>query len=186
MQRGANFSRCGTYRYALRRCWDAARPPALIVGLNPSTADAERDDPTIRRCVRFARDWGFGGVVVGNLFAYRATRPAALRAAPAPVGPANDRWLRALTREAGIVVAAWGDDGRHGGRDRAVLRLLGAAHCLGTTKAGAPRHPLYVRADVAPRPFAGRGAAAAGRSAAARATASAPGARGRAGAAYAP
>lgn len=152
--RGATFSRCGAYRYALRRAWDASRPPALFVGLNPSTADAERDDPTIRRCIRFARDWGYGGVLVGNLFAFRATRPVDLKAAAAPVGRANDRWLRALAGEAAIVVVAWGNDGRHRGRDRAVLDLLGAVHCLGTTRSGAPRHPLYVRAAATPVAYA--------------------------------
>lgn len=100
MTGGAHLSACGAYRYALRRTWDPARPAALFVGLNPSTADAERDDPTTRRCVRFARDWGFGGLLVGNLFAYRATRPRDLRAAAEPVGPENDWWLAALAREA--------------------------------------------------------------------------------------
>lgn len=154
MLRSADFSPCRSYRYALRRTWDPARPAVLFVMLNPSTADAERDDPTIRRCVGFAQAWGFGGLVVGNLFAFGATRPADLRAAAEPVGPENDRWLAALAREAGLVVAAWGNDGRHRGRDAAVLRLLGTAHSLGTTRSGAPRHPLRLPAGLVPVRYA--------------------------------
>lgn len=154
MHRSAELSSCGTYRYALRRAWDTARPPVLFVMLNPSTADAWVDDRTVGRCVGFARDWGHGGLVVANLFALRSTDPRALRSAPDPVGPENDQWLAALAREAGLVVAAWGNDGRYRGRDAEVLPLLGPVHCLGVTGRGAPRHPLYVRAEVAPSTLA--------------------------------
>lgn len=152
MTRSAEISPCGTYRYALRRTWNPARPAVLFVMLNPSTADAEHDDRTIGRCVGFARAWGYGGLLVGNLFAYRATRPRDLRAVAEPVGPENDQWLEVLAREAGAVVAAWGNDGRLRARDAHVLQLLDAARCLclKRTKAGAPWHPLYVQAGVAP------------------------------------
>lgn len=88
---GAHFSRCRRYRYALWRQWQAAGPMLMLIGLNPSTADAERNDPTIRRCIGFAHDWGFGGVWVLNLFAWRATLPADLKAAADPVGPRANR-----------------------------------------------------------------------------------------------
>src|SRR4028119_2392792 len=93
--RGAIFDPTRTYRYALWRTWDAARPPVAFVLLNPSTADARRDDPTIRRCANFARTWGFGGLEVVNLFAFRATHPTDLKCAADPVGPQNDVHLHA-------------------------------------------------------------------------------------------
>jgi hypothetical protein len=151
--RSAAFSRCGTYRYALWRQWDASRPDVLFVALNPSTADHRQDDPTIRRCMGFARDWGYGGLVVANLFAFRTPLPAVLRQARAPIGPRNDRWLARLAREAGLVVAAWGAHGTLADRAAEVARKLGDCHCLGLTAAGAPRHPLYVRKDAPLRPY---------------------------------
>ena len=152
--RRAAFSRCGRYRYALWREWDASGPAVLIVALNPSTADHERDDPTIRRCIQFARDWGFGRLAVANLFAYRTADPRLLRRVEDPVGPANDRWLSRLAGEASLVIAAWGAHRDHRARAAAVASRLGSLHCLGHTKGGAPRHPLYVRKDVRPMPLA--------------------------------
>jgi hypothetical protein len=147
--RTAILSLCGTYRYLLTRTWDANRSPACWVMLNPSTADATQDDPTIRRCVGFARDWGCGGIVVVNLFAFRATDPAALRTAPDPIGPDNDNHIRrAVTIGGATVVCAWGAHGTLLGRGRSVadlIRSLGVVpQCLGTTRDGQPRHPLYV------------------------------------------
>lgn len=139
------------YRYTLGRLWDD-RPPVLFVGLNPSTADATSDDPTIRRCIRFARDWKAGGLLMGNLFAFRSTSPRALRDVTDPVGPDNDVRLRDLADQAGIVVAAWGVHGALNGRAEAVVQsgVLGSFAVLGLTKDGHPRHPLYIRADQRP------------------------------------
>jgi hypothetical protein len=150
---GAIFSKCRTYRYSLWREWDAGRGHVLFVALNPSTADANHDDPTIRRCIGFARDWGYGAVCVANLFAFRATRPADLRAAEDPVGPDNDRHLAHLAADAAIVVAAWGVHGRYRDRDMAVLRRLSFSHCIATTKAGYPAHPLYQPRTRTPAPW---------------------------------
>lgn len=144
MRGDAVFSRCRAYRYALWREWDPAGPTVLFIGLNPSTADHRRDDPTIRRCIGFAQAWGFGRLAVGNIFAYRTPHPALLKRAASPVGRANDRWLRRLADEADLVVAAWGVHGAHRDRAAAVLRYLPRPRCLGTTKDGAPRHPLYL------------------------------------------
>jgi hypothetical protein len=152
--RGAVFDPSRRYRYRLWRRW-AAGAPVLFVMLNPSTADAERDDPTIRRCVGFARAWGFAGMTVVNLFALRATDPARLRRARDPVGRDNDCHIAAAAAGAGTVVVAWGTHGELGARDRAVLALL-APHrprCLGLTRGGHPRHPLYLPARTASRPF---------------------------------
>ncbi len=153
MESGAAFSRCRRYRYALWRVWDSAKPRAMIVGLNPSTADESHNDPTITRCIGFARDWGYGGVYVLNLFAFRATFPSDLKRAGEPVGPANNRWLKKLSRESAIVVAAWGNDGMHRGRSAAVKRLLPELHCLKINQSGEPAHPLYLRKSLHPRPL---------------------------------
>jgi hypothetical protein len=155
MPRRTLFSPCRTYRYTLWRQLDASRAGfALFIGLNPSTADEQTDDPTIRRCKDFARRWGFGAVCVANLFAFRATRPADLKAAPAPVGPDNDRWLVRLARTADLVIAAWGMHGSFAGRDLKVAGLLdNPLVCLGLTRGGHPRHPLYLRRTTMPTPW---------------------------------
>lgn len=147
----AHFSPCRTWRYALWRRW-ASSPPAMFVGLNPSTADETQDDPTIRRCIRFARDWGYGGLVMTNLFAFRSTDPRQLNTAEDPIGPANDAALVAAAASAGVVVAAWGVHGTHNGRAQDVIDrgLLGSFTVLGLTADGHPRHPLYMRADCRP------------------------------------
>lgn len=152
MQSGAELSPCKTYRYALWRRWSDA-PPVLFVMLNPSTADASNDDPTIRRCISFARHWGHGSLLVGNLFALRSPYPQDLRAASAPVGPDNDRWLKQLARQSSAVVGAWGNHGSFMDRGQAVAALFPSMMCLGLTRLGQPRHPLYVAADTALVPW---------------------------------
>ena len=153
MLSSANFSRCRTYRYALRRQWNPRGPIVLFVGLNPSTADETADDPTIRRCVGFARDWGFSAMVMANLFAYRATDPRDLRVTHDPIGPRNNWWLASLPNQVDLVVAAWGIHGTLLDRDETVLRSLDRVCCLGRTKAGHPRHPLYLSRTATPAPF---------------------------------
>lgn len=139
----------GPYRYRLWRHWRRDAGAVLFVMLNPSTADAHSDDPTLRRCLSFARRWGYGGVEVVNLFAWRATDPRQLTLAPDPIGPRNDSIVAAAAAAARAVVVAWGAGGALGGRDQVVAALLRQhqPRCLGVTAAGAPRHPLYVRAD---------------------------------------
>lgn len=149
----ATFSGCRRYRYVLERHWDDALPAVLFIGLNPSTADEQADDPTVRRCVRFAQDWGYGSLLLANLFALRSTDPKGLLDAADPVGRWNDRWLKRLESRASLSVAAWGVHGTLRDRDRTVAARLVNLHCLGTTKDGHPRHPLYLRADTQPRPF---------------------------------
>lgn len=143
---GAQLSRDGVYRYDLWRRW-SADPPLTFVMLNPSTADAQVDDATVRRCIGFARRDGFGGIAIRNLFAFRATDPTALVGAADPVGPENDAWLSGLARCRGTVVAAWGANGRLLNRaDRARHLLPAVMWCLGRNQDGSPRHPLYVPA----------------------------------------
>lgn len=142
----AVISTCKRYRYRLSRHWDAALPLCAFVMLNPSTADGTRDDPTIRRCVGFARAWGCGGLVVVNLFAFRSPRPSDLAIVPDPVGPENDTHVLDVCQDAAIVVAAWGAEPVARDRAEHVVQLLAGVRleCLGKTKGGFPRHPLYV------------------------------------------
>jgi len=144
----AIFSECRTYRYALWRWWDKSKASALFIGLNPSTADETKDDPTIRRCIRFAKDWGYGGLCMANLFAFRATSPKDMKACKHPVGQDNDKWLKRLSKQSGVVVYAWGTHGEHLYRGTIVSLTIKGGMCLGKTKNGHPRHPLYVRADT--------------------------------------
>ena len=161
--RGARFSRCGRYRYALTRRWGDGGTVAFVM-LNPSTADGARDDATIRRCMGLAPGWGYGGIEVVNLFAWRATRPRDLRRAAEPEGPGNRRALRAVLRRADAVVLAWGNDGAWRGAGARLLRRLSRAGagkdlaCLGWTRLGHPRHVLYVPNGVLRSPiFAAQG-----------------------------
>ncbi|HZU11832.1 MAG TPA: DUF1643 domain-containing protein [Chloroflexota bacterium] len=153
MKRGAIFDPSGTYRYALTRTWDEG-PEVTMVMLNPSAADAERDDPTIRRCIAFARAWGFGRLRVLNLFAYRTAEPSVLARADDPVGPENDRYLAASIRS-DLLVVAWGNHGSLRGRAADAGRLFRGAFCLGLTAVGQPRHPLYLPVQTQPQPWSG-------------------------------
>jgi len=107
----------------------------------------------VRRCIDFAKRWGFGALCMTNIFGFRATDPRVMKAHPEPIGPDNDAWLARIAAGAGLVVAAWGTHGVFMDRGRAVQSYLHNLSCLGTTKDGSPRHPLYVRADTQPLPF---------------------------------
>ena len=173
IQRSATLSADEVYRYTLERIWDRTRELGVFVGLNPSTADAEVDDPTIRRCTGFAQRWNLGGFVMLNLFAVRATDPALLpiwaKKGRDVVGPETDAHMkRVLLETRGPIVAAWGAHptarklqapGPHEPRETQVLKLLRdyapgrEVLCFGTTSTGAPKHPLYLRADAAIRAY---------------------------------
>lgn len=147
------FSHDRAHRYTLWREWIGGRGYAQFIGLNPSTADEVQDDPTIRRCIAFAKAWGYSALCMTNAFAYRATDPAVMKQQADPVGPDNDYWLIKVANDAEIVIAAWGVHGAYLQRDRQVRQLIEAdnlLHCLGTTKDGHPKHPLYLRADKRP------------------------------------
>lgn len=146
----AVLSSCRTYRYALSRVWDASKPYALFIGLNPSTADEWEDDPTIRRCIGFAKGWGYGGLVMANLFAYRATEPAKMMEARDPVGVTNDDWLVELASQAGVVIAAWGNQGAFLQRSTHVKALLPTLHYLKLNQSEEPAHPLYLKSTLTP------------------------------------
>ncbi|BAU10450.1 hypothetical protein LEP3755_09340 [Leptolyngbya sp. NIES-3755] len=145
---GAIFDSSGSYRYALWRSWNDL-PRVGFVMLNPNQADAELNDPTIRRCIGFAKAWGFGGLEVVNLFAYRAKTPQLLKQAAEPIGKDNDRYLFTLSGRVDLIILAWGNWGGFGGRHREVLPFFQTEniYTLGMTKLGHPKHPLYLRQD---------------------------------------
>lgn len=148
--KGAELSTCRNYRYALWRVWEPEKPYVLFIGLNPSTADETEDDPTIRRCINFAKSWGYGGIYMANLFAFRTSKPRELWLADDPVGHDNDRWLLALSEKAELTIAAWGNGGSHQGRSRVLRSQIPGLHCLVMNNGGEPRHPLYVPGDTMP------------------------------------
>ena len=160
LDRDATISECGKYRYQLARRWGEG-PVATFIMLNPSTADAEIDDATIRKCMGFAHRWGMSGLMVGNLFAYRATKPRDMMKAHDPVGPSNQEHLERMCHEAGasgnggIVICAWGANGSYMQQDQTFLGWcdglwLIKPKALRLTGKGMPEHPLYVPYDVKP------------------------------------
>lgn len=157
MTNDCHFSRDRQYRYSLLHDWrDLVTQDRLQtccwIGLNPSTADEEALDPTLRRIRDFSQRWGFSRFVMLNLFAFRATDPARMMTAKDPVGPENDETLVRHCRDAGMIVACWGAYGRHRNRDMRVLDILHdrKLHCLGRNRDGSPRHPLYLPAGQLP------------------------------------
>jgi hypothetical protein len=163
---GAILSACGTYRYHLWRRWNPLQPTMVWVMLNPSTADAKADDPTIRRCVAFAKREGCGGISVRNVFALRATDPAELARHPDPFGPENEAYLLHARNVSllTVLVLGWGariaNPRLRGYYDRAACCLVTQRpHCFGVTKGGDPRHPLYLPGDAPLVPWTMGGAA---------------------------
>lgn len=163
MNNACAFSPCRRYRYTLEHVIDPALPVRRImwIGLNPSTADENRLDPTLRRIRRFSADWGFTAFVMTNLFAFRATDPAVMKRAADPVGPLNDVLLQSTAQSCEAIVAAWGTHGGHRSRADAVLRIFHSSghrvDCIALTKDGSPKHPLYVAASATRYPYPGEG-----------------------------
>lgn len=141
---GAVFSKCKLYRYKLWRIWDVNKPLVLFVMLNPSTADEMVNDPTITRCISFSKDWGFGGVFIGNIFSYRSPHPNDLLKCENPIGDDNDDHILEMYNICDDVVFAWGNHGSLFDRFNDVLSLFDNPKCLGTTSSGQPKHPLYL------------------------------------------
>jgi hypothetical protein len=153
MKTDAILSTCRKYRYALWRIWDESKPAVMFIGLNPSTADEVEDDSTVGRCIDFAKSWGYGGISIANLFAYRTKDPSLMFSAQDPIGPENDFWLKNLAKDAAIIIAAWGNDGARLGRSKQVSEILPSLYCLKLNKTGEPHHPLYLPKTVQPIPM---------------------------------
>ncbi len=149
----AIFSDDRKYRYALKRSWEEQQPFCLFIGLNPSTADETNDDPTIRRCIGFAKRWGYGGLYVGNLFSIRTKDPKIMKLNPEPIGIENNTWLLRLAERADKTIAVWGIDGGYKNRDEEIIKLIPNLYCLGITKHGFPKHPLYLNKNTKLRAY---------------------------------
>ena len=146
--KGAYFSDDKMYRYSLYRWWNRLYPQIMFIGLNPSTADEFNDDPTIKRCISFAKKWGCGGLLMMNLFAFRATEPKVMKISENPIGSENNYWLKQMSKKACTVVAAWGNHGSLRNRDKEIIEMIPDLYCLGLTKQGQPKHPLFLNKDT--------------------------------------
>lgn len=151
------FSPCRKWRYTLWRKWDEGffeepKGYMMVIGLNPSTADETKDDPTIRRCIAFAKQWGYNGLCMTNIFAWRDTKPEDMRKAEDPIGPANNHWLVECAQNADLIVAAWGKHGTYLNRSKQVVELMpkGKLVCLKKNEDGSPQHPLYIPSNIVP------------------------------------
>lgn len=157
----AVMSGCDRYRWHLLRVWNHELPNMVWVMLNPSTADGITDDPTIRKCIGFARELGFGSISVVNLFGWRSTNPDLLADVIDPVGDKNDEWISSAIAHAGMVICAWGKHGSLLNRDAEVREMIRAAnvtaHYLRLNKDGSPGHPLYIPYTAQPVPWYGVG-----------------------------
>jgi len=159
MKTSAIISNDGKYRYELRRTWWNWTAPQLVmfIMLNPSTADDVIDDATITRCINYAMAWGYGGLIVGNLFGHRSKDKKQIRKQADPVGKDNDRILLEAALEADMVICAWGNDGKFMDRSRQILSLLREnginPQMLTMTKQGEPGHPLYLKKNLEPIPL---------------------------------
>jgi len=150
MKKEAILSEDHKYRYQLSRIWDEELPSILFIMLNPSIADAKDDDPTIRRVVNFAKSWGYGGVYVGNLYAFRSTDPKGLRDIEDPVGEDNITHVQSLLPLVNKVIYAWG----HNEKEPTWLReMVEKPYCIDVSKKGIPKHPLYLKKDLRPSLF---------------------------------
>ena len=141
----AIFSEDKVHRYVLTREWDLDKPSIMIIALNPSIADEKIDDPTIRICIGFARQWGFGKLFVANLFSFRATFPKDLFNSHNPVGNKNDYWLKKLAKDVDKVVLAYGNRGKFKNRHNEILKIIDNPYCIKKLKTGMPSHPLYLK-----------------------------------------
>lgn len=154
---GAVFSPCRKYRYALWRVWNPEKPLCMFLMLNPSTADEFKNDPTVERCQRRAIQMGYGGLHVGNIFAWRSTDPDALYSLDDPIGPENDQAIVEAASKAGIVICGWGKHGNLNNRGLAILDLLRhhqiTPHALTLNGDGTPGHPLYIGYEIQPAPM---------------------------------
>jgi hypothetical protein len=144
MKKGANISDCGTYRYFLTRDWDETKPLVMYIGINPNTADDKIDNPTITRLIHFSKEFGYGGMIMTNLFAYRSPKPDTLLTVPDPVGPKNDVNIFLGSTYCKDVVFMWGDSPTLG-REKRVIKMFPNALCFGLSKKGNPKHCLYLK-----------------------------------------
>lgn len=153
MKKQANISKDKIYRYTLSRTWDSTKPTVLFIGLNPSIADENVDDPTVTRCINFAKDWGYGTLLMANLFAYRSTYPKEIYLIDDPIGKDNDYYLLECVKQSDLIIACWGNNGTYMGREKIIKELVPNLYCLQKNKNGTPHHPLRLPRNINPIPF---------------------------------
>ena len=147
---GAKFSKCRKYRYTLWRTWDDSKPKVMFLGLNPSTADEINNDPTVTRCINYSKSWGYGGMYMMNIFAFRTTYPIELKKSNDPVGKNNDYWIEKIQNDVDKCIGAWGNDGEFKNRFKTIYRIIPDLYCLKVNNSGQPAHPLYLRSNLKP------------------------------------
>ncbi len=153
MQKEATISDDQIYRYKLSRTWDSTKSTILFIGLNPSIADETIDDPTITRCLNYAKDWGYGTLLMANLFAFRSTYPKDIYLTDNPIGNENDNYILECVAQSDLVVACWGNNGMYMDRENIIKELIPNLYCLQKNKNGTPHHPLRLPRDIRPIPF---------------------------------
>ena len=153
MEKKANISKDKIYRYTLSRTWDSTKPTVLFIGLNPSIADENIDDPTITRCINFAKDWGYGTLLMANLFAFRSTYPKEIYLIDDPIGQDNDHYILECVKQSDLIIACWGNNGTYMDREKIIKELVPNLYCLQKNKNGTPHHPLRLPRDINPIPF---------------------------------
>ncbi|MGT2943235.1 DUF1643 domain-containing protein [Streptococcus constellatus] len=155
MEKKAIISKDKIYRYKLSRTWDSTKPTILFIGLNPSIADENIDDQTITRCINFAKDWGYGTLLMANLFAFRSTYPKDIYLIDDPIGKDNDNdhYLLECVTQSDLIVACWGNNGTYMNREKVITELVPNLYCLQKNKNGTPHHPLRPPRNIHPVPF---------------------------------
>ena len=151
MKKNAILSEDRKYRYVLSRIWDETKPKVMIIGLNPSTADETEDDPTIGRCISFSKSWGYGGVYMLNLFAFRATQPKDMFNAQNPIGLENNSYIEIYSKKVEKIVCAWGNHGTYKNRGNEIREKFDKLFCLKLNQTGEPAHPLYLKSELVPK-----------------------------------
>ena len=153
MEKKAIISKDKIYRYKLSRTWDSTKPTILFIGLNPSIANENVDDPTITRCINFAKDWGYGTLLMANLFAFRSTYPKEIYLIDDSIGKDNDHYLLECVKQSDLIIACWGNNGTYMNREKVITELVPNLYCLQKNKNGTPHHPLRLPRNIDPVPF---------------------------------
>ena len=148
MNKTALLSDDNIYRYQLSRIWDEEKPKILFIMLNPSTADEFVEDPTIRRVVNYAKDWGYGGVYVGNIYSFRSTYPKGLKCIADPIGPENINHIQTLISLVDKVIYAWGNEEKE---PDWLKKIVETPYCIEISKKSIPKHPLYLKKCLIPQ-----------------------------------
>lgn len=153
MEKDAELSSCRKYRYALWRTWDEDKMKVMFIGLNPSTANEFKDDPTVTRCISYAKQWGYGGIIMGNIFAYRTSSTDEMKRAEDPIGRENDAWLNRLSEQADIIVAMWGNLGDFRNRSAEVCDMFPDLMCFSINATDQPHHTRGLPDGITPIPY---------------------------------